>query len=219
MSKAKGKCINQIDLIGVIAKELDRQGVKSAPPRAFNAIIAAANSLIEEVERGSQRASHAPSLTRTAGSSWTHPRDDSCTSPAPSRSKRSPTDPPPPRPTPGRGGFVTLAAPPQIGVEDAGPKTYREMNTPRPHAEARTAMEDFYKDLAELCKKHRIADLVMLVRCPALAEAVLPPDHVVDANKKVKRPVNPFHPGIGWASGFEAGRLAGIEEAGRVVRS
>ncbi len=43
--------ISQIELIGAICKELDRQGVKSICSRHYNAIIKAADEIISECER------------------------------------------------------------------------------------------------------------------------------------------------------------------------
>jgi hypothetical protein len=42
--------INQIDLVGAISKELDRQGMTHVNQRQFNAIIKAANQIIFELE-------------------------------------------------------------------------------------------------------------------------------------------------------------------------
>lgn len=42
--------INQIELISAITKHLDKQGVKEMLPRQFNAVIAAADSIIAAIE-------------------------------------------------------------------------------------------------------------------------------------------------------------------------
>jgi hypothetical protein len=44
--------LNQLALIEAIGEELMRQGVTEVQPRQYNAIIAAANKIIEEIEKG-----------------------------------------------------------------------------------------------------------------------------------------------------------------------
>lgn len=56
--------ISQIELLGAIFLELDRQGVKSLAPRATNAIIAAANDIIAQCEREPVMASEGMGLKR-----------------------------------------------------------------------------------------------------------------------------------------------------------
>lgn len=51
--------INQVELIGAICIELDRQGVKAMVPRQYNTIVAAANRIIEELGK--------PAVGATAG--------------------------------------------------------------------------------------------------------------------------------------------------------
>lgn len=48
--------INQIELFSAIVENLEKQGFKTMVPRQFNAIIAAANSIIAEVETEPVRA-------------------------------------------------------------------------------------------------------------------------------------------------------------------
>ena len=43
--------VSQIELIATITKFLDKQGVKTMVPRQFNAIITAADSIIDEIEK------------------------------------------------------------------------------------------------------------------------------------------------------------------------
>ena len=43
--------VSQIDLIAAITKYLDKQGIETMVPRHFNAVISAANSIIDEIEK------------------------------------------------------------------------------------------------------------------------------------------------------------------------
>lgn len=43
--------ISQIELIAAITKHLDKQGIKTMVPRQFNAVISAANAIIDELNK------------------------------------------------------------------------------------------------------------------------------------------------------------------------
>jgi hypothetical protein len=51
MNKQKPTDVSQFDLIQAITKHLLRSGVKAVNPRQYNTIIAAANSIVSELER------------------------------------------------------------------------------------------------------------------------------------------------------------------------